>query len=292
MINVNQLTYTYPSADRPTLHALDFKVEEGEIFGFLGPSGAGKSTTQNILIGLLKGYEGEISVMGKELSAWGPEYYEAIGVSFELPNHYLKLTARENLNYFRALYSKETATPEEVLSMVGLIDDIDKKVSDFSKGMKIRLNVARSLIHRPKILFLDEPTSGLDPVNARKIKDLTLSLRETGTTIFVTTHNMTVADELCDRIGFITAGKINLIDAPTTLKKRFGERKIGVEYLNLNGDGPTGGPKYEEFPLDQLGENDAFLRLLKTAGRIETIHTQETTLEKIFIEVTGQELTA
>lgn len=287
MINVKNLTYTYPGAKTETLHGLNFEIAEGEIFGFLGPSGAGKSTTQKILIGLLKEYGGTITVMGREVSQWGQDYYEHIGVSFELPNHYLKLTALENLNYFRSLYSGQTMKPMDVLAQVGLQDDADKKVADYSKGMKVRLNVARGLLHRPKLLFLDEPTSGLDPVNARKIKDLILELRSNGTTVFVTTHNMSVADELCDRVAFITAGKISVIDAPALLKRQYGSRQIQVEYLN--GAQAT---EQQTFPLDGLGENEAFLSLLKAASRLETIHTQETTLENIFIEVTGQELVA
>lgn len=285
MIRVQDLTYTYPGADRETLHGLNFEIAEGEIFGFLGPSGAGKSTTQKLLIGLLKTYGGHIQVMGREISAWGQDYYEHIGVSFELPNHYLKLTALENLRYFQSLYRGPTADPMEVLAWVGLEADADKKVADYSKGMKIRLNVARSLLHQPKVLFLDEPTSGLDPVNARKIKDLVLDFRSRGATVFVTTHNMMVADELCDRVAFVTAGNLSVIDAPATLKKRYGRRKVRVEYLNGT---PT--LEQQEFPLDGLGENAAFLDLLQSADPVETIHTQETTLENIFIEVTGQEL--
>lgn len=287
MITVKDLSYTYAGAKTETLHGLNFEIAEKEIFGFLGPSGAGKSTTQNILIGLLKGYGGTIEVMNRELSSWGDELYEHVGISFEFPNHYLKLTALENLNYFKSLYRGNTRNSIEVLKRVGLEDDANKKVSEFSKGMKVRLNVARSIIHNPKLLFLDEPTAGLDPVNARNIKDLVLELRGEGTTVFVTTHNMMVADELCDRVGFITAGSLNLIEAPSVLKKQYGRRTLQVEY-NLKGDGV----QQQEFPLDGLGENTEFIRLLKSADRIETIHTQETTLENIFIEVTGQELTS
>ena len=285
MISVKNLTYTYPKAQKPTLHGLNFEIAEQEIFGFLGPSGAGKSTTQKIIIGLLKEYDGNIQVMGREIREWGQDYYEHIGVSFELPNHYLKLTALENMNYFQSLYSGDTHDPLEVLGWVGLKDDADKLVSDYSKGMKVRLNVARGLIHKPKVLFLDEPTSGLDPVNARKVKDLILRLRDGGTTVFVTTHNMTVADELCDRVAFINSGEISVIDSPSILKKRYGKREITVEYIN-----GTQEIEYSQFPLDGLGNNDEFLRLLKSANHIETIHTQETTLEKIFIEITGEEL--
>lgn len=287
MIDVNNLTYTYPNAARQTLHGLNFTIAEQEIFGFLGPSGAGKSTTQNILIGLLRGYGGDIRVMGRPLSNWGHDYFERVGVSFEMPNHYLKLTALENLNYFRSLYSVATHDPREVLGWVGLAEDADKPVSAFSKGMKMRLNLARSILHKPKLLFLDEPTNGLDPVNARRVKDLVLELRGQGTTVFITTHDMVVADELCDRVAFITGGQIDTIDAPAALKKRHGRRVLRVEYLNGGAS-----PQFREFALDGLGANEAFVGLLNSAERIETIHTLESTLEQIFITVTGEELDA
>jgi fluoroquinolone transport system ATP-binding protein len=151
--------------------------------------------------------------------------------------------------------------------------------------MMVRLSVARSILHRPKLLFLDEPTSGLDPVNARRVKDLILWLRDRGTTVFVTTHNMQVAEELCDRVGFIVGGRLVEIDAPDTLKRRYGRRDVRVAYRN-----GSEGVQETEFSLDGLGENQAFLRLLQSARRIESIHTTESTLENIFIEVTGQEL--
>lgn len=285
MLSVQNLHFSYPKAEKEAISGISFELKEGEIFGFLGPSGAGKSTTQKILIGLLKGYQGKISVLGRELSSWGQDYYEQIGVSFELPNHYLKLTALENLNYFRSLYSGKTREAKEVLALVGLEDDADKKVSDFSKGMKIRLNVARSLLHQPKLLFLDEPTAGLDPVNSRKMKDMLLAERKAGTSIFITTHDMWLADELCDRVAFLSHGKISAMDAPSTLKKQYGKRNVQIDYLN-----GTSAIQNREFPLDGLGSNSDFLNLLQNASRIEAIHSQETTLDKIFIQVTGQEL--
>lgn len=288
MITVQDLRFTYPGTQKEVLHGLGFHVEKQEILGFLGPSGAGKSTTQKILIGLLRRYQGRVRVLGRELRGWGSDYYEQIGVSFELPNHYLKLTALENLNYFRSLYRGPTHDPMEVLAWVGLAEDARQRVAHFSKGMKIRLNVARSLLHKPQVLFLDEPTTGLDPVNARRIKDLIRTQRAGGTTVFVTTHDMTVADELCDRVAFITEGDLRVVDAPGVLKKRYGKRSVAVEYVERGGD--PSDVRAREFPLDGLGDNEEFVRLLQSAQRLETIHTQETTLENIFIQVTGREL--
>ncbi len=284
MIDVNNLHFTYSKAAQPTIKGLTFGVERGEILGFLGPSGAGKSTTQKILIGLLKGYQGKVTVLGKDLTSWGGDYYERVGVSFELPNHYLKLTALENLAYFGALYGRKVRTPQALLEMVGLEDDGELLVSQYSKGMKARLNVARALLHDPELLFLDEPTAGLDPVNARRIKDLVLEQKRAGKTVFLTTHNMAVAEELCDRIAFIVEGEIVLVDTPRALKLRYGERRVRVEYL--------AGAQIQarEFALETLGSDAEFLGLLQ-GGAVQTIHTQEATLEDIFIRVTGRSLT-
>ena len=283
MINVKELTFAYSSRDKLSVEGVNFSVERGEIFGFLGPSGAGKSTTQKILIKLLKGYEGDITVMGKTLRAWRADYYERIGVSFELPNHYQKLTALENLNFFRSLYSKETEDPRKMLQMVGLAEDADTRVSQFSKGMQMRLTFIRALLHRPELIFLDEPTAGLDPTNARKIKDIVLGLKYEGRTVFLTTHDMTVADQLCDRVAFIVDGQIALIDSPRKLKIKQGERKVRVEYRQ---DGHT---ERREFSLDGLGSDEEFLTLLRKE-KIETIHTEEATLEDVFIRTTGRRL--
>jgi len=188
MIEVECLTFTYPKATRPTLQEMNFSIERGELFGFLGPSGAGKSTTQKILIGLLKNYTGLVSVLGKNLTGWKSDYYERIGVSFEFPNHFLKLTALENLTYFSRLYSSPTESPHALLEQVGLANDGHMPVSQYSKGMKNRLSVARALLHQPQLLFLDEPTAGLDPVNARRVKELIKAQREAGQTVFLTTR--------------------------------------------------------------------------------------------------------
>ena len=282
MIRVEELRYTYPGASSPTINAMSFDVADQEIVGFLGPSGAGKSTTQKILIGLLKGYSGRVEVMGRAVADWGAGYYERIGVSFEMPNHYQRLTARENLEHFGALYASDTIDAVSALEMVDLGAHADQRVLEFSKGMKIRLNVARSLLHRPALLFLDEPTSGLDPVNAQRIIELVRRLREQGATIVLTTHDMHVADQLCDRVALITAGEIRELDAPSALKSRYGRRVVRVEY-------GQDGALSREFELDGLGEDQAFLTLLREA-HVERIHSQETTLERVFIALTGQEL--
>ncbi len=283
VIDVANLTYTYPGAAAPAVRDISFSVREGEIFGFLGPSGAGKSTTQKVLTGLLDDYTGHAAVLGGEVADHTSAYYERIGISWEAPNHYLKLTGRENLELFGSLYEGEMREPMEVLDLVGLADDADESVGDYSKGMKGRLNVARALLHDPDLLFLDEPTSGLDPMNARNIKDIVLDLQTAGKTVFVTTHNMTVADQLCDRVAFMIDGELPIIDVPKALKMSHGKRLVRVE-VRRNGQLNS-----QEFALDTLDEDESFDALVDS-GNIETIHTEEATLEDVFLAVTGEEL--
>jgi len=284
MIEVRDLAYTYAGATSPAVDRLDFSVPDGEVFGFLGPSGAGKSTTQRILIGLLRDFEGDVSVLGHDLRRPKSSFYEEVGVSFEAPTLYLKLTARENLAAFRGLYAGATEEPDALLDLVGLGADADTRVSQFSKGMKVRLGFVRALLNKPHLLFLDEPTAGLDPVNARLVKEVIRRRQQEGTTTFLTTHDMSVADELCDRVAFLVEGGIRLVESPRALKLRYGERRVRVECAS------NGALESREFPLEGLGENAEFLRVLRE-GRVETLHTLETTLERVFIEVTGRSLT-
>jgi fluoroquinolone transport system ATP-binding protein len=283
MIQVEDLSFTYDRAEKPAVRGLGFGIERGEIFGFLGPNGAGKSTTQRILIRLLRDYTGGVSVLGRDLRTWRSDFFERVGVSFEFPNHYQKLTALENLRYFSALYQGETRPPEELLESVDLGADGGTLVSQYSKGMKNRLSIARALVNNPELIFMDEPTAGLDPLSARRIKELIKSQQTAGKTIFLTTHDMTVADELCDRVAFIVDGEIRLIDAPRELKLRYGEPRVRVEYSE------SGETRYREFPLGGLADQDGFLDVLRS-HEIQTIHTLEATLEEIFIRVTGREL--
>ncbi len=284
MIEVENLTYSYPKKADATIRDISFRAGKGEIFGFLGPSGAGKSTTQKILNGLLKNYMGKVMVNGQDVSRIKNNFYEEIGVAFEFPNLYLQLTALENLNFFASLYMKKTVNPVKLLESVNLLGDKDTKVSAFSKGMKMRLNFVKSILNQPKILFLDEPTSGLDPMNGRKVKDIIWELKNQGTTIFLTTHNMSDADELCDQLAFMVEGKIPVINNPQTLKLMYGKKTIMVETREKDK------PEYYEFPLKDVGKNKDFLEILNKK-EIATIHTQEASLEDIFIRVTGKKLT-
>lgn len=285
MINVEGLKFSYPKQHAPTLTGLSFTVAEGEIFGFLGPSGSGKSTTQKLLTGMLAGYQGKAELLGKPINQWRSDVYQHIGVGFELPNHYDKLTARENLKVFAGLQGIKHAKPriEAVLEQVGLLAHADQRTQEFSKGMRVRLNFARAVLHKPKLLFLDEPTSGLDPVNAKIVKDLILAERQGGATIFLTTHNMFDADALCDRVAFIVAGQLRHIGEPAVIKQEFGQATVA---LSQHLDGQT---INHDYPLADLASNQAFLSQLAKAP-VQTLHSQEATLEQAFIQLTGQTL--
>ncbi len=279
MFKVENLHFKYPKNKEETIKGISFEIKQGEIFGFLGPSGAGKSTTQKILIKLLDKYEGVISYNNKNILELGESFYENIGVSFEMPIHFSKMTAMENIEFFLKLYKKQNDV-ESLMKKVGLWEDRNKMVGEYSKGMKIRLNIVRALLNSPEMLFLDEPTNGLDPTNAMILKDMIRVFKQEGGTVFITSHIMSDIDQLCDRVAFIVDGEIKEIDSPRNLKIKYGKRTLKLEYTE---DNQT---MLKEFPMDDIGNNPSFLELLKTK-HIETIHSGETTLEDIFIMVTG-----
>jgi len=281
MIQVKNVRYRYPTNDVDTIKDLSFDIDKGAVFGFLGPSGSGKSTTQKILYKLLDSYEGQILFDEKSLDEWGREFYERIGVSFELPNLYYKLTAKENLQFFASFYKRPIKDIDQLLEQVGLGADASKRVSEFSKGMKMRLNFVRAILHDPEVLFLDEPTAGLDPVNARVMKSIIRELKAAGKTIFITTHNMFDADQLCDQVALLFEGQIMALDSPTQLKLKYGQKNVKVRM--------EGALKEVQFALDGLGANKDFNELLNS-GVVSTIHSQEASLEEVFIKITGEQL--
>lgn len=281
VIEVRDLYFSYTKT--PFLKDINFSVNKGEIFGFLGPSGAGKSTLQKVLTGLCTNYQGTARILGTDSNKHGKDFYEKIGVDFEFPSLFEKLTARENLEYFASLYSGDKRNVDELLKEVGLFEHMDKKVSAFSKGMKSRLNFIKSLIHEPQILFLDEPTSGLDPNNAKIMKDMIRKEREKGKTIVITTHNMQDATELCDRVGFIVDGQMKALDTPHNFIMQRGAARVTYSYMENN---------REQIKTSILSEisKDALLQNLIAENRITSIHSTEPTLSDIFMELTGTQL--
>jgi fluoroquinolone transport system ATP-binding protein len=282
MFEVKNLRFKYPKNNEETIKGISFHIQKGEIFGFLGPSGAGKSTTQKLLLKLLNGAEGHITFNGVDIQQLKSSFYESIGVSFEMPIHFTKMTAYENIRFFQDLYEKK-ADMEELMKQVGLWKDKDKLVSEYSKGMKIRLNIVRALINQPDMLFLDEPTNGLDPKNAMILKDMIKAYRNQGGTVFITSHIMSDIEQLCDRVAFIVDGKIVELASPRDLKIRYGKKAITVDYIQE-------GKKYQTiFDMDKKESKQKLSELILN-HEIETIHSGETTLEDIFIQVTGVSL--
>jgi fluoroquinolone transport system ATP-binding protein len=283
MITVNELFHSYSHDEKYAVKDASFEIEKGEVFGFLGPSGAGKSTTQGVLTGLLPLQTGDVSVAGYDVKKASRDMFNKIGVSFEQSNVYGKLSALENLEFYRKLFDVPTRSPKELLEMVGLDHVATQRASEYSKGMKHRLTFARSMLNNPEMWFLDEPTTGLDPAIASEIKDIVKGEKGKGTTVFLTTHNMFVADELCDRVAFIIDGEIKLIDSPRNLKLKYGEQLVEVEYRD-NGD-------VKKERLSFIDEKDRKrLNDIVNTGKIELMHTKEATLEEIFITVTGRGL--
>ncbi len=282
MIEVKDLAFSY-GKDKQALHGLTFSVKDGEIFGFLGPNGSGKSTTQKILTGILKGHSGMVSLFGKDMqSAHTREFFQKIGVLFEFPYLYTNLSALDNLHYFASFYPKEQRrNAEELLHELEFKKDFLKKpVSSYSKGMRQRVSMARALISNPKLLFLDEPTSGLDPAGAVLFRKIIEQERKKGTTIFLTTHNMLDADLLCDRVAFISNGSIAALDTPRNLKEKNSNHSVVIDYLYQ-------GKREEqtiEAPALKAGIPFAYDELI-------SVHSQEPTLEDMFIQYTGRGLT-
>lgn len=281
MILVKDCEFSYDK--KPFISNVNFEVGQGEIFGFLGPSGAGKSTLQKILIGLLKNYKGSVQVFGKEVREQKDDYYEHIGIDFEFPSFYEKLTAVENLKFFSSLYKTAPRNIDSLLEQIGLLRDKDKKLSSYSKGMKSRLNFVKALVHNPELLFLDEPTSGLDPSNSRIMKKMILEEKKAGKSIILTTHNMQDAAELCDRVAFIVDGHVKAMDTPHNLIMKKGAGVISYSYLEGNNE------KQAECSLDATGKDEKLKELIQS-GKLLTIHSMEPDLGDIFMEVTGRGL--
>lgn len=283
MISVQNLAHSYTNNQNYAVKNINFNVHKGEIFGFLGPSGAGKSTTQNILTGLLALQTGDVNVAGYNLNHIQQDMYNHIGMSFEQSNIYHRLTAKENLDFYAKLFDVDTENSQKLLDLVGLSGKENDKAGTFSKGMKHRLTFARSMINRPKLWFLDEPTTGLDPSIANDIKYIIKDKNSQGTTVFLTTHNMYIADELCDRIAFMIEGELKIIDSPQNLKLKYGQKLVEIDYQDDTGI------KHEKLSTVK-NEDKIKLSNIIAHKNIIKMHTKEATLEEIFIKITGKEL--
>ena len=259
---------------------VNFQVKKGEIFGFLGPSGSGKTTTIKILTGQLDPTGGDAKVFGTPVAELKtPNARKRFGVLTDNSGLYGRLTIYENLKLYCELYDLPLSRIEEALSFVNLTEEKKKKVSMLSKGMTQRVILARAILHEPELLFLDEPTSALDPVNTLHIYEGLRALNKKGTTIFLTTHDMNEADTLCDRVAFLHKGKIQLLDKPSELKKKFADNSVTIE-LDTN----------ETITLSKNDDGAEEVYRLMKENRVVTIHSNEPTLGDIFVKVTGGEL--
>lgn len=283
VLSISHLSYTYPKAATKTLDDISFGMSKGEIVGFLGPNGAGKTTTQKILTGILTGYQGDVHVFGENLKKLGGDYYNRIGVSFEFPNLYNRLTAEENLTFYRRFFDVPTEEPSRLLERFDLPVNDKRTVGQYSKGMKMRLTLLRSLLNNPQLWFLDEPTTGQDPQHSVMIRNIIKEQQDKGTSVFLTTHNMALADELCDTVAFIVDGRIAAFDTPRNLKIAHAKKVVRVEYRD------NGNLASKDFSLEDEAGKSGFIDLVRLST-VETIHTMEPSLENVFIKITGRRL--
>ena len=256
------------------LEEISFEVKKGEIFGFLGPSGSGKTTMIKILTGQLNADSGQTELLGKVSEKLTPADLEQIGLVSDTSGFYEKLSLYKNLQAYAKIYGKPNARVDEVLKQVDLYDSKNLAAEKLSTGMKQRMFLARALINKPQVLFLDEPTSGLDPTTSKKIHELLLDLKESGTTIFLTTHDMNEATLLCDRLSLLNRGHLIEYGTPASIIQKYNhEKKVQLTFVDET---------HTQIAFEELGQTDL--------AQVVAIHSCEPTLEEIFIQLTGEKL--
>ncbi len=273
ILKATQLTKTFGNVK--ALDHCDLEIRKGEIFGYLGPSGAGKTTTIKLLTGQLHSDSGQITVLGED--PFSPDIRQRIGIMSDMSGLYEKMTVYENLDIFADIYGirDKKDTIRKTLLAVDLLDSAKKKVEKLSRGMKQRLVFARTILHSPDLLFLDEPTANLDPATADEIRELIRDLNRSGATIFLTTHNMEEADELCHRIALLNKGHIVESGSPEELKLKYAGKKVVI----------TTGKKRTEVPL----EKNCIIKALEQAEDLLMIHSEEPSLRDVFLTLTKEE---
>ena len=272
MINVKNVTKKFNQ--KVALEEISFEVNKGEIFGFLGPSGSGKTTMIKILTGQLNADSGQTELLGKVSEKLTPADLEQIGLVSDTSGFYEKLSLYKNLQAYAKLYGKPNSRVDEVLKQVDLYDSKNLAAEKLSTGMKQRMFLARALINKPQVLFLDEPTSGLDPTTSKKIHELLLELKEAGTTIFLTTHDMNEATLLCDRLSLLNRGHLIEYGTPSSIIQKYNhEKKVQLTFADET---------KTQITFEELGQTDL--------AQVVAIHSCEPTLEEIFIQLTGEKL--
>ena len=272
MIVVKNVTKKF--GQKVALEEISFEVNKGEIFGFLGPSGSGKTTMIKILTGQLNADSGQTELLGKVSEKLTPADLELIGLVSDTSGFYEKLSLYKNLQAYAKLYGKPNARVDEVLKQVDLYESKNLAAEKLSTGMKQRMFLARALINKPQVLFLDEPTSGLDPTTSKKIHELLLELKEAGTTIFLTTHDMNEATLLCDRLSLLNRGHLIEYGTPASIIQKYNhEKKVQLTFADET---------HTQITFEELGQTDL--------AQVVAIHSCEPTLEEIFIQLTGEKL--
>lgn len=278
VIQIKNLTKKFKNVT--ALNNVSFSIKKGEIFGFLGPSGSGKTTTVKILTGQLSPTSGSVSILNNKIDKSGYNLYKYIGIMTDNSGLYDRLTTIDNLTIFAKIHGIEKEYAIELLKLVELYDARKTLVNKLSKGMKQRLLLARALVNRPKILFLDEPTSDLDPTTTLKIHNILLKLRDEGTTIFITTHNMVEATKLCDNVALLYKGNIVEYGSP---------KKISMDNISKRTYSITTKNGYTLDIDDNLEGVNHIIKLFEE-NNIASIHSNEPTLEDVFIKITGRSL--
>jgi ABC-2 type transport system ATP-binding protein len=305
MISAQGLTKTFRSLT--AVHDLSFTVGDGEIFGILGPNGAGKTTSVRMLAGLISASSGTARINGLELGSDSQRIRAITGVLTETPGLHDKLTARQNLGYYGRLYGLRGAdlrrAVDRYLAIVGLPDVNDRRVGEFSKGMRQKVAIARALLHEPEVVYLDEPTSALDPSAAKTVRDFVATLRDAGRSVVVCTHNLDEAERLCDRIG-IMRGTLLRVDTPARLRRRGRSASVRVDlvgarrptsFLDMLAELPfVEGAQASDGALlvevgDPRGHNPELVRALVDAGaRIVGVAEEVATLEQVYLDLVGE----
>ena len=266
--------------EKEVLKGISFDIPDGKIFGLLGPSGAGKTTLIKILTGQLDFEKGEAFVLNKDVSKLDGKDKANIGIMMDQFGVYERLSCTDNLKIFADIYDIPKSRIKETLTLVGLEDAANKPASNLSKGMRVRLQLARVFLNTPSILFLDEPTTGLDPMTQKLIHKIILDKKKNGSTIFLTTHNMEEAAALCDEVALLNEGVIVDSGSPKEICRRYNHQKKILIHLTSGKD--------MEFTHDRKCADEIY-RLMEE-GKIETIHSSEPNLETVFLELTGRKL--
>lgn len=319
-IEIENLTRTYElttgvvrrtKKELIALNQVNLTIESGELFGLLGPNGAGKTTLTKILATILTPTHGQVKILGHDVVNQAKAIRSKIGIVFGGERGlYWRLSGRQNVEYFADLYHVPPSVAKhripEMLQLVGLHERADERVEGYSRGMKQRLHIARSLVHNPEVILLDEPTIGLDPVAAREIRGIIRELKNQGKTIFLTSHYMFEVDALCDRVAIVKKGDIITVDTTTALKKLVADLEVvEIECLGASTEiieKLRQHPRLMDMKVDTRGHKQAlyiqasngaelvqeFLQTLDGV-RVEKVITRQPTLEDAYVRLVGEE---